>query len=228
MSTALLSEDSLKNLADANFLCDAIPFIQTYPALTDEIIAQIKSYTQKHIIVIFTSTQAVNAVINCCAGNRPDWQILCISGATKNAVIDFWGNDHIIASADDAIGLTKHFEQIPVQEIVFFCGNKRLDTLPITLSEQGFRVTECIVYETKLTPIKVHKYYDALLFFSPSGVESFLSENQIAADTTLFSIGKTTALALKQKVNNEVIVATQPDKNILVNTVIEFYKNHKK
>ncbi len=228
MSTALLPEDALKNLADANFLCDAVPFIQTTAALTDEIIAQIKTYTQEHIIVIFTSAQAVNAVISCCAGNRPNWQILCISGATKKAVVDFWDDDQIIASADDAIGLAKHIEHIPAQNIVFFCGNKRLDTLPTLLTNKGFQVKECIVYETKLTPIKVDKNYNALLFFSPSGVESFLSENTIAPDATLFSIGKTTALALKQNIRNEVIVAAQPDKNILVNTVIEFYKNHKK
>jgi uroporphyrinogen-III synthase len=48
--------------------------------------------------------------------------------------------------------------------------------------------------------------------------------NEISKAAVLFSIGKTTAKALQQKVNNEVIISAQPDKNILVQTVIDFYK----
>ena len=43
--------------------------------------------------------------------------------------------------------------------------------------------------------------FDAILFFSPSGVESFFMNNEIDKETMLFSIGKTTAKALQQRVN---------------------------
>lgn len=225
LSTAFLPENALEHLAQAKLLCDAIPFIQTKAALTDAIITQIKTYVAEKHIVIFTSAQAVEAVISCCDGRIPDWRFFCISGATKKAVADFWGEDRIMSAAADAIELAKYIDTIPPQEMIFFCGNKRLDTLPTLLSGKGFQVKECVVYETKLTPAKVNKAYDAILFFSPSGVESYMSLNTIEPGTTLFAIGKTTAQSLRQIAANKIIIAAQPDKNILVNIVIEFYKN---
>jgi uroporphyrinogen-III synthase len=224
LSTALLPEDSSAQFSAHNIICDEFPFIQTKEAVTDEIRSLIVAFAHEKKAIIFTSAQAVSAVIDCLGNKQPDWQIFCISGATKKAANDYFGAEAIVGFADDAIGLVKEIEKIPLQEIVFFCGNKRLDTLPVLLYDKGFRVSECIVYETALTPVKLNKAYDAILFFSPSGVESYLSENEIATFAVLFSIGKTTAKALQQKVPNEVIISAHPDKHILVQTVIDFYK----
>lgn len=207
-----------------NIICDEFPFIQTKETVTDEIRSWIVALAQEKKAIIFTSAQAVSAVIDCLGNKKTEWQIFCISGATKKAVADFFGAEKIVGIGDDAIELSKQIESIPAQEIVFFCGNKRLDILPVLLSDKGFRVSECIVYETALTPVKLNKAYNAILFFSPSGVESYLSENEIPASAVLFSIGKTTAKALQQKVPNEVIISVKPDKHILVQTVIDFYK----
>ena len=228
LSTALLPEQSSARFSAHHIICDEFPFIQTKEKVTDEIRSWIDALAHEKKSIIFTSAQAVSAVIDCLENKQPDWQLFCISGATKKAVADYFGTDKILGIGDDAIELSKQIESIPAQEIVFFCGNKRLDTLPVLLSDKGFRVSECIVYETALTPVKLNQDYNAILFFSPSGVESYLSENKIPASAVLFSIGKTTAKALQQKVPNGVIISAQPDKHILVQTVIDFYKKQKR
>ncbi len=219
-----MPEESSAQFSAHNIICDEIPFIETKETVTDEIRSSIVALAHEKKAIIFTSAQAVSAVIDCLGNKQPDWQIFCISGATKKAVVDYFGADKILGLGDDAIDLSRQIESVSAQEIVFFCGNKRLDTLPVLLSDKGFRVSECNVYETALTPVKLNQDYNAILFFSPSGVESYLSENEIPASAVLFSIGKTTAKALQQKVPNEVIISAKPDKHILVQTVIDFYK----
>lgn len=219
-----MPEQASVQFSEHNIYCDEFSFIQTKESVAVEIQSLIVALAHKKKAIIFTSAQAVSAVIDCLGNKQPEWQIFCISGATKRAVADYFGAEKIIGIGDDAIELSKQIESIPAQEIVFFCGNKRLDTLPVLLSDKGFRVSECIVYETALTPVKLNQDYDAILFFSPSGVESYLSENEIPGSAVLFSIGKTTAKTLQQKVPNEIIISAQPDKHILVQTVIDFYK----
>jgi uroporphyrinogen-III synthase len=202
--------------------------IETKTSIQHKDAAFIQALAQQKVLVLFTSAQAVEAVKNCLPDIVPDWQICCISGATRKAVASFLGEEKILASANDAIDLLKEMASVSAQDVVFFCGNKRLDTLPENLIARGFQLTEIEVYETKLTAPKLQEEYDGILFFSPSGVESYLIENRIPAEATLFSIGKTTAGFLANQANNEIIIAAQPDKNILVQTLIEFYKNKAK
>ena len=61
-------------------------------------------------------------------------------------------------------------------------------------------MTEIEVYKTMLTPKKFENPFDGILFFSPSGVQSFVIGQIINSDEipafggmTAFCIGKTTA-----------------------------------
>jgi uroporphyrinogen-III synthase len=224
LSTALLPEAARVALSAQQIHCEEHAFVETERNLTDEDAAFIKDLAKQKVVVMFTSAQAVTAVMNCLGNEIPDWLICCISGATQTALLAFFGEDKIIASAKDAIDLLEAMQEITPQKVVFFCGNKRLDTLPVSLIDRGFELIECKVYDTFFKPQKLSSNFDALLFYSPSGVDSFFMMNEISKDAVLFSIGKTTANALQQKVNNEVIISAQPDKNILVQTVIDFYK----
>ncbi len=228
LSTATLPETALIALSEQQIHCDVIPMIETKISILQKDAAFIQSLAQQKVLVLFTSAQAVEAVKNCLPDIVPDWQICCISGATRKAVISFFGEDKILASANDALDLLQEMEPIAAQKIIFFCGNKRLDTLPENLIARGFQLTEIEVYETKLTAPKLQEDYDGILFFSPSGVESYLIENKIPKEAILFSIGKTTAKFLAKHTDNEIIIAAQPDKNILIQTLIEFYKNKAK
>jgi uroporphyrinogen-III synthase len=213
-------------LEEAGIQCEQLSFIKTEASVGDAESSLINSVAEEKRIVIFTSVKAVEAVTKQLRGKRPEWQIFCISGATKEAVTDYFGTGKkIISVAEDAAALAEHiilFE--PVSELIFFCGNRSLHILQQQLAAHGIRVKCCKVYDTTLTPQKVKKPYDAILFFSPSGVESFLLENEVPPETVLFSIGKTTAKALNDRLPNTVMISPAPGKQQLVETVIAYYK----
>lgn len=223
----MLPEAALLALSEQQMHCEEFAFIETEIKLSNEDALFIKNLAKQKALVLFTSAQAVEAVHFCLGKEIPDWQICCISGATKTALVALFGEDKIIALAKDALDLLEEMKEILPQRVVFFCGNKRLDTLPLRLIDKGFELVECIVYDSRLKPLKMTGNFDAILFFSPSGVESFFMKNEIDKETMLFSIGKTTAKALQQRVDSPVIISAQPDKHILVQTLIDFYKKHK-
>jgi uroporphyrinogen-III synthase len=94
--------------------------------------------------------------------------------------------------------------------------------LPKALKEAGVKFNEIQVYETILTPQKIKTTPDAILFFSPSGVESYLKDNKIKKELC-FCIGETTASAL-EKICKNIIVADQPSVENVIEDVIEEYK----
>jgi uroporphyrinogen-III synthase len=106
----------------------------------------------------------------------------------------------------------------------FFSGNLRRDVLPDTLKENGITFNEIEVYETKITSKKTTSKLDGILFFSPSGVESYLKSNTIK-DEMCFCIGETTAEALENKKVKNIIIADKPSVENVIAEVIEYY-NH--
>ncbi|MCC8142570.1 MAG: uroporphyrinogen-III synthase [Tannerellaceae bacterium] len=69
----------------------------------------------------------------------------------------------------------------------FFCGQRRLNEIPERLSGAAISYKEVIVYETELTPQTLEKTYEGILFYSPSGVESFFSANHPGKATLFFN-----------------------------------------
>lgn len=108
------------------------------------------------------------------------------------------------------------------EKFTFFSGNLRRDTLPEALSEAKVVWNEIQVYETILTPQKISGTFDGILFFSPSGIESYLKNNKITKETC-FCIGTTTAEAL-ENITNNVIIANQPTVENVIIQCINFYK----
>ena len=73
--------------------------------------------------------------------------------------------------------------------------------------------------ETPLTPQNIKgENVDAILFFSPSGVESYLKDNKIKNEIC-FCIGETTASALENKTKN-IIIAEQPTIEDVIEVII--------
>ena len=62
-------------------------------------------------------------------------------------------------------------------------------------------VNEIETYQTQLTPRKIEEKFKAILFYSPSGIESYLKENT-ANEIVAFCIGETTASAAKEHFKN--------------------------
>ena len=74
------------------------------------------------------------------------------------------------------------------------------------------------MYQNLANPIEIQAKTDALLFFSPSGIHSYLQQNTIE-NQTCFCIGTTTAATLNGITNNIVIANKQTVENVIIQCV---------
>ena len=219
LSTRPLSAPLIGEAAAKGITIDVIPFIGTAKLRDETLARQLETLVTRPLTAIFTSTNAVMAI-----DTAAPWKIFCISGATRRAVSERFGEQAIADVADSAADLAEAIisHETP-GECWFFCGDKRREELPERLKAAGWRVREVVVYQTILTPQRIDKTYDAIVFFSPGAVESFFSVNTIEPRVRLFAIGKTTAAAILDKCPNPVSISEKPDEQILIRTIINHH-----
>jgi uroporphyrinogen-III synthase len=175
--------------------------------------------------LIFTSQNAVRSFLSHLQyeelkSELQQKKVFCVGVKSKTILTD--AGFEVVAYADYAEDLAEIISLIYANaNYTFFSGNLRKETLPLALQEAGIEFNEIEVYETKLNPHKITKAVDAILFFSPSGVTSYLKDNTIKKELC-FCIGETTAEALEIATKN-IIVAPQPSIEELLADVIEEY-----
>lgn len=226
LSTRPLRNDIIEQATNQNVIIDCLSFIETERIKTPGLKEKILHLFSKKITVAFTSMNAVEAV-NEYLLSKPEWNIFSIGQTTKELISNFFGEERIVATADDANSLADTIIEKGVKEIVFFCGDQRRDELPEKLKAENIKVEEIMVYQTIATAKRVSKHYDGILFFSPSAVDSFFTANTIERNVILFAIGNTTAYAIKQKVNNKIVVTEQPGKEALVKKMLDYFSTQK-
>jgi len=174
--------------------------------------------------LIFTSTNAFKSFLqNEVSSRLKSRRIFCVGSKTKEFIEE--AGFKVVESADYASELSQIIvESHQDKAFTFFSGSMRRDTLPEALKNAGVVCSEIEVYETVLTPHKINTALDGLLFFSPSGVESFLLENKIT-NQTCFCIGTTTAEALAAVTDN-IVVANKPTVENVVVQCINYYKDN--
>ncbi len=174
-----------------------------------------------HNNYIFTSKNAVKAFLNQTKDlGTTKFNAFCVGEKTKALLEE---NDlKVIEMSENASELAKNIVKRRQNEtFVFLCGNKRRGELPNVLTKNSVQYKELEVYHTHLNPKKFQRDFDGILFFSPSGIRSYLLENRIG-NSTLFCIGETTA-AEAQKHSNNIIIANKPTvENVLVQAINHF------
>jgi uroporphyrinogen-III synthase len=192
-------------------------FIAVQPLISEEVYRQLRPWIEKTdpSYAVFTSAKGVEAVkyylTHKGTAHTPNWKVFCISGKTREAVSSMIPGASILATAEyGAILAQRIIAHGGVKEVVFFCGNKRREELPSGLQEAGITVHEIVVYETEDTPVVVEEDLDAVLFFSPSGVSSFFSANQLKKEAVCFAIGRSTAEAIAAFTHNLIIISDTP------------------
>ena len=223
LSTSPLPMPLVNKAAEAGMVIDSIPFIRIEAVTDNGIKEELEEFAGLPLTAVFTSANAVRAVAEAIQSAGPAWNIYCVGNATTNEALERFGNCFISGTANDAATLAGIIITHDVQEVVFFCGDKRMDTLPGLLLAEEISVYEVVVYKTIETPQVATKAYDGILFFSPSGVNSFFKVNTIGASTVLFAIGNTTVGAIKELSGNKVVVSEAPSKEDLVDKVMEYF-----
>lgn len=224
LCTRPLHHEWVEEANAAGIAIDEISFIETEPIQTIEVQQEIEQALLLSATVVFTSMNAVEAVAAWQNGAQPDWNIYCIGTTTNTLVQEYFGEDSIAGTANSAAELAELIaEDSFIDEVLFFCGDQRRDELPAILHNNNIAVNEITVYQTIAVPHKISKVYNGILFFSPSAVESFFSNNTISATTILFAIGNTTATAIKKFTNNKIIISDAPGKENLVRKMMEYF-----
>jgi uroporphyrinogen-III synthase len=225
--TAETDDSLLQQITSKDIPIDVIPFIRTEIIQTQQLQIQIEDVLQLKTAVVFTSINAVEAVSKYLHSSRPNWNIYSTGNTTKKSIEKIFGNKSITATADDATTLAKKIiaNKEAINEVYFFCGDKKRNELPDLLREHNIILNEIEVYTTTILAHKINKDYDAVLFFSPSAVEGFFQNNTISEQTVLFAIGNTTANEIEKFSNNEVVISDKPGKKELIEKMISFFEH---
>jgi len=207
---------------------DSVSFIQLTD-IADRVEGKLLHYSEQTLTVVFTSVQAVRSVCSKEGFGAAGWRVFCLGGATVAVAKRYLPNQVVASDAKDAAGLADVIiKEGSTTKVVFFCGDKRMDTLPGKLKGAGIAVEELVVYETRETPVEMEAKYDGVLFFSPSAVSSYFSMNEPGEGVVMFAIGNTTAEALKQRAKNKVVVSDVPVKEQVLRLAIAYLKQQEK
>ncbi|MBR9855052.1 MAG: uroporphyrinogen-III synthase [Algicola sp.] len=187
-----------------------------YNALTIEFLEE--QIPLNHSNYIFTSQNTVKVFLKQTNGlDKSMFHAFCVGEKTKSLLEK--NGVRVVVMCEYASELAKHIVDHHTSDNFFFlCGNRRRDVIPDALTNNKVRFKEMEVYRTHLSPKAFDRDFDGILFYSPSGIQSYLLENTLG-NSKLFCIGKTTA-AEARKHSNNVIIATKPTvENVLVQAI---------
>lgn len=166
---------------------------------------------------LFTSKNAVNAVFKNSAYAKTIKNGYCVGKKTAHVLSE--NGIKPLKIAQNAVELADYIlKNHSEKEFHFFCGNKRREELPTILKKNNIPLCEIITYKTRLVPKQFGPDFNAVLFFSPSGIQSFVKKNDLSQKTAV-CIGKTTATEAKKytdriEISNETTVESVVEKAI--------------
>jgi uroporphyrinogen-III synthase len=172
--------------------------------------------------VIFSSKNAVKTVLKS-AYALANTQVLCVGKQSEELL--FKKGIKTIKTTKNMAELVSFIKKIAENaSFLHFCGNRRLPLLAKKMAALKANFKEIVVYDTTLNVKKINAVPDAILFYSPSGVESYTDKNAIG-NSSCFCIGKTTAKVLPMH-PKDLIVLDNPSIKTLVAKAIQHLKKH--
>jgi len=173
-------------------------------------------------LLLFTSQNGVKSVLeNDKVDELKQIPSICVGSKTRKLLED--NGFTVLETKEYAEELAPIIqEEFSKAYIAFFAGNIRRNTLPDAMNKASISFDEYTVYTNFENPIEIVAQTNALLFYSPSGIRSYLKLNTIT-NQMCFCIGTTTADALKGISENIVIAAQQTVENVIVQC-INYYK----
>ena len=215
--TTILSTKKLTTAQQEHLLNAGLAFVDYDFIATKEIPFELPKQPIEN--AIFTSQNGVKAVFpkyvtiknSFCVGKRTE-KLLKQESTT------------IVHCADNAETLSEWIITNNSKVIYhYFCAKDRLATLPDKLTKNSINWHEIPVYKTVLTPKKYAQQFNGVLFFSPSGVESYFSVN--TAPQHSFCIGNTTATALKNYTKNYTVASQPSVENVIIKAIKHYTTN---
>lgn len=216
LSTKTFSEEQRQVFLDADFDLLEQDFI--------EIKSNLFELNKINTNLIFSSQNAVISLME-----QNGWEVLktksvfCVGIKTKELLEanGFKVDVYMDYASELAEIITLIYNK---ESYTFLSGNLRKETLPEALKREGIIFNEIEVYQTTLAPFKisVQENFDGIMFFSPSAVESYLTNNKIKNEIC-FCVGNTTAKALELNKIKNIVIASIPTIEDVIIEVIQYY-----
>ncbi|MFK8285248.1 uroporphyrinogen-III synthase [Capnocytophaga canis] len=173
-------------------------------------------------LLLFTSQNAVKSILrNRNIDSLKQITTICVGEKTADLLTrNGW---KVLCYREYATELGDYILQNHTEDnITFFCGNLRRDVLPNILKNNNITHKEYEVYRTNFCSREIEIPIKAILFFSPSGVISYMQKNLIS-DQICFCIGTTTANeALKYTKN--VVIAKKPTIDCVIDACTGYFE----
>ena len=167
---------------------------------------------------IFTSQQAVRSFLEKSQGFLSIKNCFCVGQKTKSLLEE--NGLKVIEIGQNAEELAKNIaKNYKKSDFYYFCGTIRREALPKALKREKISLFEVKTYKTALKTKKFDQKWDGILFFSPSGVASYISENKDQTNTHAFCIGQTTATSAKKHFKSVVVAHTSTIESVLEKTI---------
>lgn len=144
-------------------------------------------------------------------------EFLCVGEKTEAILIK--NGQKVVKKAENSSDLARFLIKMKQKDpFIYFCGTRRRDEIPSVLQREKVLFQEIVCYETTFQKKVFQHKWDGILFFSPSGVESFLSCNDLG-DNIAFCIGDTTATAVKKYTENIVVASSATIESVIAKAV---------
>lgn len=228
---SILSTKKMQPAVKAQLLSQQIAltdysFINTN-ACDYKIIQDIVTQNPQHYI--FTSSKAVEIFADALRYYKlklPENAVVySLQGKTQKALLSIGIKSTLTATSAKQLAQMIVLKNLS-KTINFFCSDLRRPELPEILTSANISVNEAIIYRTILTPHKITSAYSAILFFSPSSVQSFFLENKLTQPAACVCIGHTTAAAVKQHAEKAtILISDKPVVHCMLSKALQ-YCNH--
>ena len=221
LSTKRLDESSKNHLLLAGL------GVVEYDAIQIELKPPSLETTPPYTALLFTSKNGFRSFIQALekldSPARMQWilPVYCVGESTAE-LIQMQGFP-IAQCYTNASSMARDLPGMETGPFAYFCGNLRQKLLPESLEEKGLSFKEYLSYQTVLTPKRFQRSFEAILFYSPSGVQSHLSRNSLS-EALPFCIGPTTAKEIS-KHTKRYIVADKPSITNLLLKTIRYFKS---
>ena len=186
---------------------------------------EVPAFDLKNKSLIFTSIHGVKAFFeNQFLANEnfveKDFnKIYAVGKKSKNALRERgFGTYKVKNNAEElAEFIIKYGEK---ETYLHFCGNIALDTIEVELSKKNIDYKKVVVYNTKLKYPILKNDFDEVVFFSPSGVRSFVKHNAIDGKK-IFSIGNTTTTEIEKHTKEEIYTSEESNLEDILQLILK-------
>lgn len=216
LSTKILTASQKAILTNANIK------VEEYDAINIEYLTPNIDPVFKNII--FTSQNTVKAFLKIMGPlnvKKKSYSAFCVGEKTKSVLEK--NGINVLEITNYGAELAKIMvKKHPNETFLFLCGDKRRNEIPSYLAKHKVAFKEQTVYQNTPNHLTFDTDFDGILFFSPSGIESFTARNNLK-NSVAFCIGTTTASEAEKHTKN-IIIAQKPTIESVLERVIDTLK----